>query len=199
MGYIKTFSGILIDPLNPDPSLIRFGDIVVSLSRLQRWTGHLGVDYYSVGLHSLCVYSEVCKLTTDVFTRRWALLHDGSEAYFNDLARPVKRGLADYKQYEMRFQQVLGPVFGLPPEIPEVVHHVDWQVLLMEARDLFSCPSFPQEYGETKWPETRINDVLYDVFLPGAARVRNNLIDFITPKAVRQKMFSLYPGTFTVA
>ena len=40
MGEIKTYSGIMFDPLNPREALIRIGDIAHALSMLCRANGH---------------------------------------------------------------------------------------------------------------------------------------------------------------
>ena len=52
MGEIKTYSGIMFDPLNPREELIRIGDIAHALSMLCRANGHFK-SFYSVGQHCI--------------------------------------------------------------------------------------------------------------------------------------------------
>ena len=83
--------------MNPDPEEIDIDDICFALSNICRFTGH--VDFYSVAQHSLLV-AQLCQQNgaskEDV---KWALLHDGAEAYISDLNSPIKStfGLIQYR------------------------------------------------------------------------------------------------------
>jgi len=68
----------------------------------------------------------------------WGLLHDASEAYLCDLARPIKRlpELVPYRDAEKRLQSAIAVNFGLPVDEPESVQFADKTMLAMEARDL---------------------------------------------------------------
>ena len=52
MSCIRTYTGIMFDPLNPDPDLINLGDISHALSLLCRANGHFR-NFYSVAQHSV--------------------------------------------------------------------------------------------------------------------------------------------------
>lgn len=87
--FILTYTGkqFLYDEVTPDVIDIR--DIAHSLSQLCRYTGHTNL-FYSVAQHSLLV-SE--KMPGGPAAKLVGLLHDGAEAYTNDLASPLKRWL----------------------------------------------------------------------------------------------------------
>lgn len=84
-GGIATYTGNIIYPLNPDPADIYIEDIAHALSNQCRFTGHTRY-FYSVAQHSMLV-SEI---VPDKY-RMWGLLHDASEAYLSDMARPIKK------------------------------------------------------------------------------------------------------------
>ena len=52
MAEIKTYTGKLVDPLNPDPELIEITDIAHALSFLCRGNGHVE-RFFSVGESSI--------------------------------------------------------------------------------------------------------------------------------------------------
>src|SRR5574342_1090607 len=83
-GSIITYTGRLFWPLSPRLEDINILDICHALSNQTRFTGHTR-EFYSVAQHS-CLVSDLLpeKFKLD------GLLHDASEAYLMDLARPVK-------------------------------------------------------------------------------------------------------------
>ena len=85
--FILTYTGKVFpfDSITPDCIDIR--DIAHSLSQLCRYTGHTNM-FYSVAQHSLLV-SE--KMPGGAADKLCGLLHDGAEAYTNDLASPLKK------------------------------------------------------------------------------------------------------------
>lgn len=84
-GKIRTFSGRLVDPWDLHPQDILIEDIAHALSLICRFTGHVR-HFYSVAQHCILVSS----LLQNPRTQLAGLLHDGAEAYFNDLAGPTK-------------------------------------------------------------------------------------------------------------
>lgn len=132
-GRIVTYSGVAIDPLNPDPDLLWIEDIAHALSNVCRFTGHVR-SFYSVAQHCvLCsqIVPEQCALE--------ALLHDASEAYLSDMARPLKRQpeFGDlYKAAEQRLERAVALRFMLTYPWPQAVKRADDVLLRTEQRDL---------------------------------------------------------------
>ena len=52
MSSIKTYTGVMFDPLNPNLELIDILDIAHALSQLRRANGHFR-SFYSVGQHCI--------------------------------------------------------------------------------------------------------------------------------------------------
>ena len=141
-SLIQTFSGILIDPINPDPSAINIVDIAHALSNQCRFTGHTR-EFYSVAEHSVHVAELV-----EPRLKLHALLHDASEAYLSDIARPVKHSLKldSYRKVEKRLQGAVYAAFGLDKKEPEAVKWADDTMLAIEARDLMGA-TYDDENG----------------------------------------------------
>lgn len=89
-GRIATFTGGQIAPLSPDPADVDILDIAHALSNQCRFTGHTRT-FYSVAQHSV----NVSMLCSDRLAL-WGLLHDATEAYLSDIARPIKRFAGEF-------------------------------------------------------------------------------------------------------
>lgn len=121
---IFTFSGGMIRPLDPRAEDINIHDIAHALSNQCRFTGHTS-HFYSVAEHAIHVSSLVPK-----HLKLTALLHDASEAYLSDIARPVKRaeGFKEmYSHYEEQLEQATAERFGLT---------FPWDPAIMQADNL---------------------------------------------------------------
>ncbi len=134
---ISTYTGRLLDLEQlkvPDIDLV---DIAHALSHLCRWTGHTRT-FYSVAQHSVLVADRVWVRTGAPALALAGLLHDAAEAYLGDLASPVKHSAiaAGFRKLEHRVQTVIAARFGLPRELPLIVHEADGELLATEARDL---------------------------------------------------------------
>lgn len=133
--YITTFTGGKCWPTDPQLKDIKIEDIAHALSLLCRWTGHIR-EFYSVAEHSI----RVCDLCSPE-NKFWGLLHDASEAYLVDLARPIKHagGFGDsYRVVEARLMDVIQEKFGLVGSIPQEVKYFDDVILRTEERDLMA-------------------------------------------------------------
>src|ERR1041385_9159273 len=143
-GAIMTCSGRWINPLNPDPEQINIEDIAHSLSNQCRFTGHTK-HFYSVAQHS-CLVADLCGYAKGL----GGLLHDGTEAYMSDIARPIKSqpGFGEiYKEVEGRLMGAINIHFGLGWDyvlvndkwvlrMPEEIKRADNIPLKTEMRDL---------------------------------------------------------------
>lgn len=118
-GIVRTYSGVYVDVLNPDPDTIIIEDIAYALSNLCRFGGHTRV-FYSVAEHSLrCKFMARDSLAQTTESRNIiaaemlsALLHDASEAYLVDIPSPVKRLLPKYYELENNLMRVISEKFG---------------------------------------------------------------------------------------
>jgi len=133
-AWIQTFSGRKFFPLSPNASDISLLDIAHALSNICRFTGHTK-EFYSVAQHCVLV-SYICD-SKDAIA---GLLHDASEAYLSDIARPLKHSgsFEEYRKIEKHLQSMIFQKFGLSLEEPEGVKRADNILLATEARDLLS-------------------------------------------------------------
>jgi hypothetical protein len=132
-GWIATYSGTKITPLKPNPKDIHIEDIAHALANQCRFTGHVR-KFYSVAQH--------CYLASTINPKEEALeklLHDGSEAYLADIARPIKNVPefgAVYLAAEAKLEQAIAKRFNLTwPWSPEV-KRVDNLLLWAEMNQL---------------------------------------------------------------
>lgn len=137
-----TSSGRRFWPADPRVDDICIGDIAHALSLQTRFGGH-SLAFYSVAQHSVLV----SRLSAPENALA-GLLHDATEAYLQDIIRPLKRELrAVYKPLETAWAQAIGLVFGLGDRLanlPKDVHDADRAVLVAEHRDLMAqSPHWP--------------------------------------------------------
>jgi hypothetical protein len=132
-----TYSGTPFSLSNPDPGNVNPLDILVPLSRLERWGGHCQVDF-TVGQHSWLVSQQV--------PRRFALaglLHDAAEAYIGDLSRPFRQLLGDrYREIEEPIEWAIAKRFGLESLYPPEIRVADDRMLATELRDVMPPQGF---------------------------------------------------------
>lgn len=140
--WIQTASGRMFDLLEPDPDLFDIEEIAHSLSQLCRFTGHTRW-FMSVAQHSVIV--SLLVPSEHAFA---GLMHDASEAYVGDVARPLKRLLPDYMAIEDKILGAIGQRYGFSLPLPPEVKVADNISLLWERRDLMAPP--PKEWAEEK-------------------------------------------------
>jgi hypothetical protein len=88
-GCIRTFTGLYVNPLQLSPLDIDHRDLAHHLSLICRYTGACPV-HYSVAQHSVFVAGYMKRRHGTAEAALAGLLHDAAEAYFNDIASPVK-------------------------------------------------------------------------------------------------------------
>jgi HD superfamily phosphodiesterase len=124
------------------PGELQLPDIAHALGNICRFTGHCS-RFYSVAEHSInvaLVAQAPTRLETTV--RLAALLHDASEAYLNDVARPLKYRpeFKFYRDAEANLQSRIEEKYLGAPTYDHEVHHIVKQaddiMLGIEARDL---------------------------------------------------------------
>ena len=159
--WIQTYSLKQFWPLDPRPEDVCIEDIAHALSMMCRFTGHVH-HFYSVAEHSVRVSIEAERLARQGYLERseapwetyvatvarWGLLHDASEAYLVDVARPVKRlpEMAAYVRAEYAVQMAICRHFGIGEIEPGEVKVADRALCYTEARDLF-----PGVHPAWKW------------------------------------------------
>lgn len=141
-NWIQTYTGKKFYPADPSVEDIDIEDIAHALSNMCRFTGHTK-EFYSVAQHSVLA-SWIC----EEGDRMWALLHDASEAYLTDVAKPIKPILVGYDHIEDRLMSAICERFGLPKDQPASVKIADMIMLATEQRDLLCSP--PAEWTQTK-------------------------------------------------
>lgn len=132
---IQVASGRLFYLLDPRPNEIHIEDISAHLSKLTRFTGATS-DFYSVAQHSV-----ICSYLVPPEHALTALLHDASEAYTNDISRPMKVALDTLapgvlKRIEERLEHAVAARYGLTFPFPPCVKEADNVALSTERRDL---------------------------------------------------------------
>ncbi len=86
-NIVATYSGKLVNVLDPAPEDISIEDIAHSLSQTNRFNGHTSFPY-SVAQHSVMVSRVVAKEIPRLALL--GLLHDAAEAYTGDIISPIK-------------------------------------------------------------------------------------------------------------
>lgn len=133
--WMQTVSGKAVWPLDPRPEEIDLEDIAHALSMQCRYAGHCR-KFYSVAEHSVLL----SRAMPTVELKRWALLHDATEAYLVDLPRPVKRNMPYYAVAEEYLMAAIAERFGLSGEMPPEVKDADNRILVDEMRQLMRTP-----------------------------------------------------------
>lgn len=141
--YILTFTGKQFHFLSDDASEICIDDLAKALSNINRYTGHT-VRPYNVAEHAI----HVTSLLPPQF-QLMGLLHDGSEAYLNDISSPLKSLLPDYRRIEEAVQNKVWKFAGITPEDVEAYYaHVKLADMLMYLAELRNIN--PSEYEIAK-------------------------------------------------
>lgn len=151
--FVITASGTHFWPLDAHPDEIKIEDIAHALAQVTRWTGNAPIRH-SVALHCIHVSyraEALAAATADAVnvsvllntaTQRvfglTGLLHDASEAYLSDIAKPIKPLLDNYYSIEAGLQRAIGEKFAVQLEpLPQIVMQADLDLLVTEASIFF--------------------------------------------------------------
>jgi len=132
---------------DPRPEEIDITDIAHSLSRQFRFTGHTTVPW-SVAQHSLALlyYAQVelnltnCQLHT-------ILLHDASEAYLSDVARPAKRMLQGYMELEDQVHEAISNKYELEFPHQAWLKEIDYRITADEVLEFCENKDIYGDWG----------------------------------------------------
>ena len=142
-----TYSLVEIDLANIQPEQITIQDISAGLSKICRFSGQI-TRFYSVAQHSVIL----SKIVPDNL-KRVALLHDASEAYLQDIIKPLKNLLGDsYTKLEEQFTHAIFDRYGLDYELLKEIKPYERFVFEQE------CKCF-REGKEDEWVKWLKNDV----------------------------------------
>lgn len=125
-GYMGTWSGkqVWIDEDKFDPESICIRDILHHLPHVNRYVG--GTKYpISTGQHTLAFAKAVKRAGLGDMHVRWTLIHDMPEYVINDIVRPFKRAMPLVEQLDDRILRVLSDRYGLPEQMPDILHAWD--------------------------------------------------------------------------
>lgn len=135
--WIQTAMGRQFWPIDPRADEVFIDDIAHALSMLCRFGGHCR-RFYSVAEHSVLL----SRAAPPEF-KRWALLHDASEAYLVDVPRPIKPFLLGYEAAEIKIMQAVSERFGLQGDIPEQIKRMDRAILMDERSQNMAAAPVP--------------------------------------------------------
>lgn len=143
--FIETYTNKQYHFLNPSVDEICIEDIAQALSMSCRYSGHVK-SFYSVAEHSCIVSDKILELTCDRQLAFDALLHDASEAYLNDIPRPIKPHLKNYSDIEALSEKCIQDSLGCRP-MNDLIASIDKNIVRDEAEQLFlSVPSWVKDF-----------------------------------------------------
>ncbi|MEM9221073.1 MAG: metal-dependent phosphohydrolase [Pseudomonadota bacterium] len=121
--WIQTHTGVAFHILDPQPEDIAIEDIAHALSNTCRFVGHTN-KFYSVAQHSVIISDHLPQ-----HLKLAGLLHDASEAYLNDFARPFKKLLIQYSGLEAWLMGAIANKFGFEYPFDPLVKQADTAIL----------------------------------------------------------------------
>lgn len=111
-NFIRTYTGIYLDPYVIKPEQVEIRDIAHSLSLMTRANGHIR-HFFSVAQHAVNCAIEAGNRGLSRRVQFACLMHDAAESYISDVTRPVKHRLEGYEQIEDFVLGVIFEKFGL--------------------------------------------------------------------------------------
>ena len=147
-GLIRTFTGRWVNPLALRPEDICIEDIAHHTSIINRYTG-ASPEPYSVAQHSVLGTWSYSSPTMKLAF----LLHDAAEAYFNDLASPVKHDprMKWYVDLEHEATEMIFRLFGLDQDYLQFTKTVDNRMFDREVANWWGTVKYPGDLI-TCWP-----------------------------------------------
>lgn len=145
--HITTYTKIQFNTFEPEADKIVVEDIAHALSMMTRANGHFP-EFFSVGQHSIQCCREAVARNYVPQIALACLLHDGSEAYLADVARPVKKHMTMYLQIEAQLQEMIYcKLLGYVPmgEEAVLVGNIDDACLYYEFEHFMGEKLYPTE------------------------------------------------------
>lgn len=142
--WMQTFSGRAVYPLDLREEDIALIDIAHSLSMQCRYNGH-STQFYSIAEHSVHIAKALMADFNDPELAMAGLMHDASESYLTDIARPVKPFLSNYKEFEEQAEATIVKKYKLIKMTDPRVKEYDNRILVDEKSVLMVRP--PKEWS----------------------------------------------------
>lgn len=162
------WSGVWFYPFDPRADEVRHEDIVMSLSRLCRFNGHvsrtISVAEHSIKVAAMAEHLISLEVAAGNLSEQHAyqaalhgLMHDAHEAYLGDIIGPIKKCIIHamgetWETVEGRVQAAILEAYGIappPPEVEEAVCMADKFALYCESLVLKANCDIP---GHDKLP-----------------------------------------------
>jgi hypothetical protein len=144
-GWIVTFTGRRVWPLDLRVADIAVDDIAHALAMKVRWGGFCR-SFYSVAQHTVLL-ADWLGLAGANWQDQWdALHHDDVEVYFADIPAPVREMLDGYDEAEAHAWSVIAGVFGCSATFSDTLRTADRRIRADEARVLMTMP--PGGWGD---------------------------------------------------
>ena len=125
-GEVTCSDGFSFNLLDFKEEYVKVDFIFESLSKISRYVGHTaGWRPYSVAQHSY-IMAEAILLTTGDPRLAWdALFHDSSEAYMNDMMKPLKNIMPEFEKLEKHIEAIIFKVIGVKYPFDPIIKKVD--------------------------------------------------------------------------
>ncbi len=189
--YIRISNGRLVDLMDMGPEDVDLFSISRALNSISRFSGHWGrVRPLTVAQHTLLCMELAARLyPNEVDVEFGCLLHDMSEAYYNDISSPMKRCI-DIKEFTTPIDDIVHETLWtldkpLTHEVEKKVKHCDLVALTIERNIMWEQTEgntderyFPQidvEYTKEEqaklffmvsmFPEVDLEEVYHTFFL----------------------------------
>ena len=142
-------SGNYFDFADVDHSVLSIEDIAHGLSLSCRFSGQCN-KFYSIAEHSYWVSIMVPEEYALV-----GLLHDASESVLQDMVKPLKNMMPEYRAMEENVERKIARDYDLPFPYPPEIKEADVRMLITEQRVLFKSGSFDQKIWDKVSPYTQ--------------------------------------------
>lgn len=161
VSYIYSVSGQKIDFADPKPENIRLLDIMMGWQNTCRFSMQTDV-MYGVSSHTLNLLALASqRYPNDIELQKAIFLHDASEAYTGDVARPLKALCPDFQAVEDRLTSAICEHFNFPVKMlyNDRVKSLDEELYPLECQNLKLCcgemrPKTSFAFG--CWPSTAV-------------------------------------------
>lgn len=157
-AWSQSYSGERYWSLDPLPEEVHLVDIVQGLVNAARYRGQTKF-FYPVLTHCVLVSRAVEQRALE---KGWSfqaskdaafegLLHDASEAFLGDVARPLKRmrTMREYRNVEAKWEHAINNAFNIQPtkQTTKLVKEVDTRIVLDEIWVLMKDPTMWERSG----------------------------------------------------